>query len=268
MIDLSAYFDRIGYSGPREASLTVLRQLHGLHPVAIPFENLDPFLGRPVSLDLEHLQGKLVAGGRGGYCFEQNLLFKAVLEELGFTLTTLAARVVWMMAPDAPPNPRAHLLLKVDTDEGPHLADVGFGGYLFSAPLKFVPGLEQKTPGGLLNIAASDGAFTMRAFLDGGWRAVYRFTSEPQFPIDHVVANWFTSTHPESRFRKNLMIQRVTEFGRVSLLNRKLTRRKAAGNVESVILGSPAELGQALSNDFQLPLPQELDSIFVRLPKE
>ncbi len=267
MIDLSAYFDRIGYSGPREASLTVLCQLHALHPVAIPFENLDPFLGRPVSLDLEHLQGKLIAGRRGGYCFEQNLLFRAVLEALGFKLTTLAARVVWMMSRDDPPNPRAHLVLNVGTDEGPQIADVGFGGYLFSAPLKLVPGLEQKTPGGLLRILASEDAFTMQAFLDGGWRDVYRFTLEPQYPIDHVVANWFTSTHPDSRFRNNLMIQRVTEDGRVSLLNRKLTRRKA-GNVASAILTSPEELGQALLNDFQLPLPPELDSIFPRLPKE
>ena len=80
MIDLDAYFRRIGYDGPRDASLETLRELHRLHPQAIPFENLDPLLGRPVNLDPASLQAKLVEGGRGGYCFEQNgvLVFRRI----------------------------------------------------------------------------------------------------------------------------------------------------------------------------------------------
>ena len=91
--DLDAYLSRIGYTGPRTASLTTLRAIHALHPAAIPFENLDPLLKRPVRLNLASLQAKLVAERRGGYCFEQNIPFAAALEALGFTVIRLAGRV-------------------------------------------------------------------------------------------------------------------------------------------------------------------------------
>jgi len=95
MIDLDAYFRRVGYDGPRDASLKTLRDLHYLHPQAIAFENLDPLLGRPVKLDPASLQEKLVEGGRGGYCFEHNTLFAGVLRTLGFTVQEATARVRW-----------------------------------------------------------------------------------------------------------------------------------------------------------------------------
>ena len=98
MIDLEAYFSRIGYSGPREPTLDTLRALHWHHPLAIPFETLDPLLGRPVRLELGALERKLVAERRGGYCFEQNLLFAHALEALGFAVTKLVGRVVWELA--------------------------------------------------------------------------------------------------------------------------------------------------------------------------
>src|SRR5580704_18152588 len=144
-VDLDAYLARIGYDGPREATLPVLCALHALHPAAIAFENLDPVLGRPVSLDLDALQSKLLGQRRGGYCFEQNAVFRSALEALGFAVTPLIARVVWMAPPDRPLGPRSHMLLKVDLPEGPYIADVGFGGQLSSAPLKLAEGLEQPT---------------------------------------------------------------------------------------------------------------------------
>src|SRR5262249_55952398 len=152
MIDLDAYFARIGYAGPRAPTLAVLRAIHALHPAAIPFENLDPFLGRLVSLEIAALQQKMVAGRRGGYCFEHNTLFKAALDALGFRVTGLAARVRRVMPSDGSENPRTHMLLKVDLDEGTYLADVGFGGYLLSAPLRLVAEIEQEVPGGLLRL--------------------------------------------------------------------------------------------------------------------
>src|SRR5688572_5787925 len=94
-LDLDAYFERIGHRGPRPATLDTLAAIHALHPAAIPFENLDPFLGRPVRLDLPSLERKLVDERRGGYCFEHNLLLAAVLRRLGFAVTGLAARVLW-----------------------------------------------------------------------------------------------------------------------------------------------------------------------------
>ncbi len=134
-IDLDAYFKRIGYSGPRNASLDTLRELHNLHPQAIPFENLDPLLGRPVKLDPASLQAKLVDGGRGGYCFEHNSLFANVLRQLGFKVQEATARVRWNV-PAGARTPRVHCLLFVDAEGGKYLADVGFGGNVLTAPLK------------------------------------------------------------------------------------------------------------------------------------
>ncbi|MBV9568444.1 MAG: arylamine N-acetyltransferase, partial [Hyphomicrobiales bacterium] len=232
MLDIEAYFARIGYSGTPSADLSTLRDLHALHPAAIVFENLDPLLGRPVPLDLPALQEKLVVGRRGGYCFEQNTLFKGVLEQLGFSILPLAARVRWMAPDGAPPNPRAHMLLRIELDEGDYLADVGFGGLLASAPLRLVTDVEQETPSAVLRLIESEGFVTLQTRLASDWRDVYRFTLEPQFPIDFEVANWFTSTHPHSRFRNALMVQRLTPQGRVSLLNRRLVHRFVDGRVD------------------------------------
>ena len=98
---------------------------HRAHCAAIPFENLDILLGRPIALDLPALEAKLVRARRGGYCFEQNTLFQAALEALGFRVTALAARV---RVGATEVRPRTHMLLRVDLPEGAFVADVGFGG--------------------------------------------------------------------------------------------------------------------------------------------
>src|ERR1700746_504244 len=124
---LDNYLARIGYEGPLEPTYKTLAALQTAHLDAIPFEGIDPLLGRPVKLDLASVQAKLVDSRRGGYCFEQNTLFKAALEALGSRVRGFGARVGWMSPPDSPLGPRVHMLLRVDLPEGPHLADVGFG---------------------------------------------------------------------------------------------------------------------------------------------
>ncbi|MEO8926531.1 MAG: arylamine N-acetyltransferase, partial [Caulobacteraceae bacterium] len=108
--DLDAYLARIGYAGDRAPTLATLAAIHALHPAGLAFENLDPLLGRPVALDLDTLQAKLVRGRRGGYCFEQNAVFLAALEALGFKAQSLIARVLWNRPADAAPPPRSHML--------------------------------------------------------------------------------------------------------------------------------------------------------------
>ena len=132
-LDLPAYLRRIEYAGERKASHVALEALHQAHVTHIPFENLDILLGRAIALDLDSLQAKLVAGRRGGYCFEQNLLFAAVLRAFGFTVTQLAARV--RLGSDIL-RARTHMTLQVEVDGGRWLADVGFGG---AGPLLPVP---------------------------------------------------------------------------------------------------------------------------------
>src|SRR6266511_3875640 len=141
--DLAAYLGRIGLTRPLAADLESLAAIQWAHVTHIPFENLDILLGRGIAIDLPSVVAKLVRGGRGGYCFEHNALLAAVLEELGYGVTRLAARVRWMATG---PTPRTHMLLGVDVPPGPnaerYLVDVGFGGTCPTVPMPLVAGAE------------------------------------------------------------------------------------------------------------------------------
>ena len=265
-IDLDAYLARIGYDGPRAPTLEVLGALHRLHPAAIAFENLYPFQGRPVPLDLGALEAKIVHERRGGYCFEQNALFRAALTMLGFAVTPLIARVVWMAPPDAPLGARNHMLLKVDLEEGPYLADVGFGGHLFSAPLKFEPGLEQATAESVLRLTPVEDALVLQTHLPAGWTSLYRFTLEPAEQSDYEVSNWYTSTHPTHLLTNNLLAERLTPEVRSSLFNTRLTRRYPDGRTEVVDLATPDELARTLEEELGLPPQDDIAALFAKLP--
>ncbi|MBV8683832.1 MAG: arylamine N-acetyltransferase [Caulobacteraceae bacterium] len=265
-IDLDAYFQRIGYRGPREPTLEALSALHVLHPAAIPFENLDPLFGRPVSLDLAALQSKIVEHRRGGYCFEQNALFRAALEAMGFAITPLIARVVWMAPPEAPLGPRSHMLLKVDMTDGPYVADVGFGGYIYSSPLKLAPEIEQRTADGIFRLVPVGDALALEARLPAGWSALYRFNLEPAERSDYEVSNWYTSTHPRSLFVNNLLAERLTPKVRVSLLNRHLTRRYPDGRTEAVVLDNAEAFTEVLETEFDLAPPVDPATLFEKIP--
>jgi N-hydroxyarylamine O-acetyltransferase len=265
--DIEAYLARIAYSGPRAPNLATLRAIHLRQPAAIPFENLDPLLGRPVSLDMGALQAKLVGAWRGGYCFELNALFAAALEALGFAVTRLGARVRWMRAPDGPEGARTHMLLRVDLDEGPYIADVGFGGHLIAAPIALAYDIEQETPASTLRLVGAGGTYTLQARLPMGWQDAYRFTLEPQVAADYEAANWFTSTHPASLFVGNLLAERLTEEARYSLFNTELTERHG-GETFKRTLSSARELGDVLETAFALTPPASAAEIWARLPKE
>ena len=93
-LDLDAYLSRIGYSGPTKPDLVSLSGLLAAHMNAIPFENIDVLLGRPIRLDLDGVQKKIVTDRRGGYCFEQTTLFLAVLGVLGFDVSARTAQSI------------------------------------------------------------------------------------------------------------------------------------------------------------------------------
>jgi N-hydroxyarylamine O-acetyltransferase len=265
VIDLERYFARIAYSGPRAPQLETLRALHALHPAAIAFENLDPLLGRRVHLDIASVQGKLIHNSRGGYCFEQNGLFAAVLKKLGFTCTTLAARVLYGRANGS--TRRSHMLLKVDTPEGIYLADVGFGGQTPSAPLRLDSLADQRTPHGLFRITRDGDLFETAARMEGEWRALYRFSLEEQSPEDHEMANWYVSTHPDSDFRTRLYVARHPPGRRLTLLGSQFTIRHVDGDTITRTLSNSDEIARVLEQDFLIRLPeprQELLSAITR----
>jgi len=270
MIDLDAYLQRIGYAGPREPTLAVLGAICSAHTAALAFENIDALLGRAPLLAPAALQAKLVAQRRGGYCYEHNALLRLALVALGMQVRSLAARVVWMMPPDSPQRARSHMLLTVELPGAPgdaFLVDAGFGGHLLGAPLRFVPGLVQHTPGGTERITQDGDTFTLEAALPEGWVPAYRFTLEPHAPVDYEPLNWFTATHPASIFRHNLRLERLTPTLRAGLLNDRLTLRPVGSVAQVRRLESADELAQVLDEVFDLQPPVPAAALFERVPK-
>ncbi|MBV8843460.1 MAG: arylamine N-acetyltransferase [Bryobacterales bacterium] len=253
--DVDAYLDRIGYSGPRTPTLDLLNAIHALHPAVIPFENLNPLLGWPVALDVESLHKKMVAGGRGGWCFEHNTLFRNALEALGFPVTSLAARVLWGAPPTNPIGPRSHMLLLVTAEGRQYIADVGFGGNVLTAPLRLEANVAQPTPHEAHRLLPLDHGFVLEACINGQWSALYRFTLEAQFPSDYEVSNWFLCNHPGSFFRNTLLGAIVKPEGRYALRNTQLAIHRADGTEKRVLAGADA-LCSCLENDFGIALPE------------
>lgn len=272
MFDLEAYLRRIGHSGPRTPDLDTLRRLCALHPAAIPYENISPLLGTPPSIALPDVMHKLVAGGRGGYCFEQNLLLWQALEAFGYGVEALAARVVWMRPADAPRRPRTHMLLKVEVREGEHagtyVADAGFGGNVMDAPLKLEADTPQRTPHALLRYTREGDHYTAETHLPAGWAPMYRFTLTPHAPADYEPLNWYTATHPTSMFRHNLLMERVTPGRRCSLLNDRLVLREPRLPPAMRRLATSPDFASVLLEHFGITLaPDETRELWARIPK-
>jgi N-hydroxyarylamine O-acetyltransferase len=257
--DLRAYFARIAYSGPPTPTLETLHALHRHHPIAITFENLDPLMKRPVRLELDWLLAKLVEQRRGGYCYEHNTLFTAILRHLGYSVVTLAARVQWGV-PQGVTRPRAHMLLRIELPQGPYIADVGFGLLTLTAPLQLRPDLEQPTPHGLHRLVRVGDEFQLQVKLAERWAPMYQVALQEQAPADWEVQNWFTSTHPDSTFTKNLMAARPIGNARYALLNNRLSVYGPDG-VRRRIARSAPELASFLTEFFDIRAPGVSDEL-------
>ena len=248
---LEAYLDRIGAGRPLAPSLEALRTLHQTHVGAIPFENLDILLGRTIRVDLESVKAKLVAARRGGYCFEQNTLFRAALEALGYTVTALSARV---RTNTTVIRPRTHMLLRVDLPEGPFLADVGFGGDGPLHPLALATGRESWIGVSGHRLRRENDLWVLEGNGAGDWNDLYAFTLEAQYPVDFEMANHFTSTWPQSPFVNNLVAQRSWPEGRATLLNRSLVVQEGNAATPQEVR-DPEHLLEVLERHFGLVFP-------------
>ena len=198
MFQLDAYLARINYHGRRCATHGVLVDLHEAHCAAIPFENLDVLLGKPILLDSASIFNKLVVAKRGGYCFEQNELFAQALEALGFNVTRLAARVRYRATSVLP---RTHIVLRVDVERDQWLADVGFGGEGPLHPIRLHDGIVDRQGAWTYRLLRDHGHWVLRLHHGSNSLDLYAFDEAPQLPVDYEMANWFTSTHPTSIFR-------------------------------------------------------------------
>lgn len=254
-LDLHAYLRRIGIATAGAPSPSVLAQLHDAHTRTIPFENLDVLLGRSIRLDVAAVQQKLVHESRGGYCFEQNSLFAAVLRELGYSVKTLGARVRYLV-PQGTDTPVTHMVLAVESGDRAWLADVGFGSVGLTTPISWEVGVEQRTRLDTYRLAASGRNTLLQAKTNGEWQDLYEIGPEPLKPIDYEVANWFTSTHPTSRFVQGLAVARPTEDGRWTLRNGTLAFRRGEACEEWPIRSMP-DLIEVLWLKFGLVVPKD-----------
>ena len=249
-LDLPAYLERIRHRGSLEPVLPTLEALHLAHTSSIPFENLEVQLGSTPRLDLAGLQAKLVQGRRGGYCFEQNSLFAAVLRALGFQITLREARV---RRGKAEARPRSHLVLEVALTDGAWLADVGFGGDGVLGPVP-MDGREQRRYGDRYRILREDQRQVLQAWEAGAWTDLYALEPGEVLPVDLEVANHYTSTYPGSQFVQTLTAQRCAPEARSYLRNLTLTVVRDPGTeVRDLARG---ELLGVLAEHFGLHLPQ------------
>jgi N-hydroxyarylamine O-acetyltransferase len=247
-LDLDAYLNRIGHRGLVEPTVLCLEALHLAHTTSIPFENLDILLGRPIRLDLASLQAKLVRGGRGGYCFEQNALFAAALESVGFAVTRLAARV------HGGTGGRTHMVLRVEAGGAAWLADVGFGGGSLLHPLPMDAGPTREQFGWRFRLVDESQGWTLQTLRPGGWQSFYTFTFDPQLTIDYEIANHYTSTHPDSPFTRTLTAQRSMPDR--SLILRGLTLVELTPSDETETAVAEEQLLGVLAERFSLVFPE------------
>lgn len=254
LIDVNAYLRRIRLRHPAAADRVNLEALVAAHVASIAYENLDPLLGVAVDLDLAALQAKLVHGGRGGYCFEQNLLFAAALRSFGYDVGYLIARVLWNQPEDAITG-RTHMLLRVELDSESWLVDVGFGGQGLNGALRLIPDVAQPTRLEPFRLTQSGDDWRMQALVHEQWLTLYRFDLHPAEHIDYVISNHFVSTHATSRFVNTLNAARIEGDRRLSLFNHEFTIRRPGHEAQRRVLSGPAEIRQVLEQEFQLRLP-------------
>jgi N-hydroxyarylamine O-acetyltransferase len=253
-MDVAAYLERIDYSGPLTPSPETLRNLHRAHLFTVPFENLDISSGRKVLLDEDALVRKVVEKRRGGFCYELNGAFAALLRRLGFRVTLLSARVA--RNDGGMSSEFDHLTLRVDLDE-PWLADVGFGDS-FLEPLMLKPSIEQQQGDRKFRIVENDAGLTLqRAERVGNWKPEYSFDLRPRRLHEFVPMCDYHQTSPESHFTQKRLCTMATLDGRITLSETRFIVTRS-GIREEAVVESEAEWKAILREQFGVRLPGQI----------
>ena len=231
-MDIDAYLDRIAAKRPPTVDGPALAELHERHLATVPFENLDIQLGVPIELDEDRLVAKVI-GGRGGFCYELNGAFAALLRALGAEVTLLSAGVY---GPSGLGPPFDHMVLRVDLDQ-PWLADVGFGRHSIH-PLRLSERGDQADPGGTFRLVDAGGG-DLDVLRDG--TPQYRVEARARRLADYAPTCWWQQTWPSSHFRAGPVASLQTAGGQVTVAGRTLIRTVGTDRTETA-LGSDAEV--------------------------
>jgi N-hydroxyarylamine O-acetyltransferase len=251
-LNLDAYLARINYTGPRVPTYETLAGVLRAHIANIPFESFDVLLGRPIRLDTEGLQAKIVTARRGGYCFEHASLMYAALDAIGFAPVRHASRVVLFEARNE--SVRQHMFLTVTIDEITYVIDPGFGPFACSQPIP-MDGTSVPANAPTHRLASEGDDWFLYVTGEGkeiqGWVS----TMEVEYPVDFEMMNHYIATHPASFFTHNIMASAVTEDGRVNIMNQGVNTI-SHGVAEPSQLGDRKALRSLVARDFGFDLPE------------
>ena len=249
-MDVTSYLKRIDYGGSLDLTAEVLCGLHYAHLITVPFENLDIRLGKPILLNEDQLFDKIVTQRRGGFCYELNGLFAALLQELGFKVDLLSARVC--KNGDCGPE-YDHLTLRVRLEKD-WLVDVGFGDS-FLEPLRLFETGEQVQSGIVYRVGRGSSDWALLSMDEPGkWRCSYRFSLHPRQLSDFKAMCHYHQTSPKSSFTQKRLCTRATPEGRITLSDRRLILTTNDHRREKTLVDEKAYLS-ALDNHFGIRLP-------------
>jgi len=250
LMNVRAYLDRISYDGPLAPTVETLRALHSQHMLTVPFENLDIGLGREIVLDPERFVDKLVRQRRGGFCYELNGAFAALLTAVGFHVTMLSARVA--NEEGVATKEFDHLTLGTDLEET-WLSDVGFGDN-FLEPLRLISHMEQRDPVGSFRFIQAGERWRLEVRQpDRSWRQQYDFSLRPRQLSEFAGMCHYHQTSPDSHFTRNRVCSLATPNGRITLSGMRLITT-SNGRKEEQVLMTEAEWHSALRHHFGIAL--------------
>ncbi|GAB3681185.1 arylamine N-acetyltransferase family protein [Salinisphaera aquimarina] len=263
-IDLPAYLERIGYHGPLVPTPELLATLVERHMAAIPFEAIDVLLDRGVDLAPSAVDTKMLAGQRGGYCFEHASLLRRALLAIGFPVESHLARVWVHGGLEAPVPAATHASLKVSAGERLWLVDVGFGGFMANQPLVWQPDTPQQTRFGAFRITETAHGFMVESQHRGRWSPLYEILDFDWQPVDFEMANHYVAEHPASHFRHELMVARTQGDSRSTLAGNRLKIASVDGACDERRLDADG-LADALATVFGLPVAADWRPLLERV---
>ncbi|MFC6301108.1 arylamine N-acetyltransferase [Pseudomonas sp. CCM 7893] len=255
LIHSRLYLQRLGYDTPPAPTLQTLKDLQLRHVSTFAFESLSTLLRAPVPIDLPSVEQKVLFDGRGGYCYELNQMFLALLQELGFEARGITGRVVMGGPPDAHTG-RTHRLSLVTVDGVRYVSDVGFGGMVPSSPLQLDSEAPQVTAHEPYRLSLHEGSYTLWAQVAGEWRGLYVFDLQPQSHFDYEIGNWYVSTHPQSPFFGTLKVALLAPGLRRTLNNGHYAIHYLDRDSEKRAIQDVDELMALLQGSFGIRLPE------------
>ena len=253
--EAAAYLARIGVGVAQAPSLEALASLHEAHLLAVPFENLDISLGRPICLDRDALLAKVVGARRGGYCYELNGLFALLLRHLGYAVALVSARVATAAGGLTDEYDHVALIVSGGRLDGAVLADVGFGEG-FITPLPLLDGFERRERDKAVGLVQPGDTWVYRERREGErWRDCFVFTTTPHPLDDFAERNEWQQSSPESHFTRSRVASLLTPAGRVTLSGSRLITT-TNGLREEAELPDEDRVRAALADHFGIVLPR------------